>query len=243
MDKIAYVIPARMESSRFPGKPLTKILGREMILHVLDRVNSAVEKENIFVASDSREILKIVDKNGFQAIETGSHSTGTDRLAEANLTIKADFLINIQGDEPAFNPDDILKSAKFLLNSKLMVMTGFCLERRNEELTDKNTIKLVFSNSKRLLYISRAPIPGGKGIKQSYFYRQVCVYGYTKEALTLFSSLKRSEFEISEDHEILRFLENDIDVGLVELSDWSIPVDVVDDVILAEKQLRKKFNL
>jgi 3-deoxy-manno-octulosonate cytidylyltransferase (CMP-KDO synthetase) len=232
-----------MESSRFPGKPLTKILGKEMILHVLDRVNSAVEKESIFVASDSLEVLKIVDKYGFQAIETGSHPTGTDRLAEANLTIKADFVINIQGDEPAFNPDDIRKSTKFLLDSKFKVMTGFCVERSDEELSDKNTIKLTFSNSRRLLYISRAPIPGGKSLSQNTFYRQVCVYGYTKEALTLFSKLRRSEFEISEDHEILRFLENDIDVGLVELSDWSIPVDIMGDVSLAEKQLREKFKL
>jgi 3-deoxy-manno-octulosonate cytidylyltransferase (CMP-KDO synthetase) len=243
MDNIAYVIPARMESSRFPGKPLTKILGKEMILHVLDRVNSAVEKEKIFVASNSLEVLRIVDNYGFQAIETGVHPTGTDRLAEANLTIKADFLINIQGDEPAFNPDDILKSAKFLLDSKFMVMTGFCLERKDQERNDKNTIKLTFSNSKKLLYISRAPIPGGKGLGPNHFYRQVCVYGYTKEALSLFSKFQRSEFETSEDHEILRFLENDIDVGLVELSDWSVPVDVLDDVTLAEKQLRSKFKL
>lgn len=232
-----------MQSSRFPGKPLAKILGREMILHVLDRVSSVVAKESIFVASNSAEVLSLIHKSGYQGVETGDHPTGTDRLAEACLSIQSDYFINIQGDEPTFNPEDILSATRFLIESNYPVITGYCLENNLKERTDTNTIKLTFSNSKRLLYISRAPIPGSKNVQESAFYRQVCLYGYTRDALRTFSTLPRSKFEVTEDHELLRFLENDMPVGVIELSDWSVPVDVKSDIELAELQLQAKFNL
>lgn len=243
MNKVSYLIPARIQSSRFPGKPLAKILGKEMILHVLDRVASVIPRSDIFVASDSVDVLKVIEKFGYQGIETSHHPTGTDRLAEALLSIETDYVINVQGDEPAFNPMDILKASEFLIKSKFPVVTGYCLEENALEINDSNTIKLVFSNSKRLMYISRAPIPGCKGNFERASYRQVCLYGYTRTALETFGKLPRSEFEIIEDHEILRFLENDIPVGVVELSNWSVPVDIESDILLAETQLRKKFNL
>ena len=110
MSEVAVIIPARMESSRFPGKPLAKLLGREMILHVLDRVTDVVSGEITYVATDSLDVAHLVEKSGFQVVMTGDHPTGTDRLAEANRVINAPYVLNIQGDEPAFNPADITAS-------------------------------------------------------------------------------------------------------------------------------------
>ena len=239
--KVAVLVPARLESSRFPRKPLVKLLGREMILHVLDRITSKFPIQDTYVATDSIEIIQIVENSGFQSVITGKHLTGTDRLAEANQKIGADLVINIQGDEPAFNPQDVLDSIKFLRENRFSVITGFCELSDWEESNDPNTIKVAFSESNRLLYISRAPIPGSKNKIGRLFYRQVCMYGYTKEALEKYASWERSRFEKVEDHELLRFLEHDIDVGLVPLSNWSIPVDLPSDVKVAEEQIKKIF--
>ena len=243
MSEVAIIIPARMESSRFPRKPLAKLLGREMILHVLDRVTEVAKREITFVATDSIEISQLVEKSGFQVVMTGDHPTGTDRLAEANRIINAQFVVNIQGDEPAFNPDDILKSIEFLKNSGFAAITGFCSATGDSEFQDSNTIKLAYSRGNRLLYISRASIPGSKNGNVSNFFRHVCMYGYTSDALSIFAEIPRGAFELIEDHELLRFVENDIPVGVVELSDWSVPVDLPGDIALAEKQLKEKFSL
>lgn len=243
MSEIAIIIPARMESSRFPGKPLVKLLGREMILHVLDRVTEVVSKEITYVATDSCQIARLVEKSGFQVVMTGDHATGTDRLAEANQIINAPYVLNIQGDEPAFNPIDVMASIEFLKHSGFPAVTGYCEAVGDAEFKDGNTIKVTFSLSKRLLYISRASIPGAKSNRATKFYRQVCMYGYTKDALSGFAEMPRGAFEQIEDHELLRFLENDIPVGVVKLSDWSVPVDIPSDIVLAENQLKQKFYL
>ncbi len=243
MSEVAIIIPARMESGRFPGKPLAKLLGREMILHVLDRVTGVVSKEITYVATDSLEIAHLVEKSGFQVIMTGDHPTGTDRLAEANRVVNAPYVLNIQGDEPAFNPDDVTASIKYLKSSGLNAITGYCSAKGELEFHDPNTIKVAFSRGGKLLYISRASIPGSKHGKELKFHRQVCMYGYTREALMKFAQMPRGAFEQIEDHELLRFLENDVPVGVIELSDWSVPVDLPGDIALAEKRLQEKFFL
>jgi len=243
MSEVAVIIPARMESSRFPGKPLAKLLGREMILHVLDRVTDVVSSETTYVATDSLDIANLIEKSGFQVVMTGDHPTGTDRLAEANTVINAPYVLNIQGDEPAFNPEDISASIEYLKSSGFEAITGYCRAIGESEFHDTNTIKVAFSRGGKLLYISRASIPGSKQGKGIDFHRQVCMYGYTKDALMNFAKMPRGSYEQIEDHELLRFLENDVPVGMIELSDWSVPVDMPGDIALAEKQLKEKFFL
>ncbi|XQF90885.1 cytidylyltransferase domain-containing protein [Pseudoalteromonas espejiana] len=108
--KYAVVIPARYQSSRFPGKPLVDICGKPMIQHVWEKCCKAVHKEQVFVATDSGEISSVVKAFGGQVVMTSSDClTGTDRLAEANLTLDCDFLVNVQGDEPVIDPENIKK--------------------------------------------------------------------------------------------------------------------------------------
>lgn len=108
--KVVIIIPARYGSSRLRGKPLYKILGREMVVRVADICSKVVGIKNLFVATDSKKISEVVNKAGFRTIMTSSNClTGTDRVAEASIKVRAKIFINVQGDEPTINPNDIKK--------------------------------------------------------------------------------------------------------------------------------------
>ena len=144
MSEVAIIIPARIQSSRFPRKPLAKLLGREMILHVLDRVTEVASREVTYVATDSLDIARLVEQSGFQVVMTGDHPTGTDRLAEANRIINAPYIINIQGDEPAFNPDDVVKSVEFLKTSGFSAITGFVMQSEIQNSLTQTQLRSLF---------------------------------------------------------------------------------------------------
>jgi 3-deoxy-manno-octulosonate cytidylyltransferase (CMP-KDO synthetase) len=230
-----------MKSSRFPGKPLELISGKPMIYHVIDRCRETKLPFPIYVCTDSTEIFDMVESYGVNAFMTGEHPTGSDRVAEMANVIGAEFVINVQGDEPIIDPCDIVKTYDFLVNSRYSVVTGFSSLGDSQDLHDANTIKIVKDNFNTLLYVSRAAIPGKKiGAVEGKAYRQICLYGYTSSALKDFLMFNRGSLELSEDHELLRFLENGIDVGLVELSDASIPVDQPSDILLVEAAMKDR---
>ena len=234
-------IPARMKSSRFPGKPLALISGKPMIFHVIDRCRETKLPFPIYVCTDSTEIFDMVESYGANGFMTGEHPTGSDRVAEMANVIGAEFVINVQGDEPIIDPLDIVKTHDFLVSDKYSVVTGFSPLSATQDFNDVNTIKIVKDNFDKLLYISRASIPGQKiGAFEGKAHRQICLYGYTSSALKDFAKFNRGSLELSEDHELLRFLENGINVGLVELSDSSIPVDLPSDVLLVEAAMKDR---
>jgi 3-deoxy-manno-octulosonate cytidylyltransferase (CMP-KDO synthetase) len=234
-------IPARMKSSRFPGKPLALISGKPMIYHVIDRCRETKLPFPIYVCTDSTEIFDMVESYGVHGFMTGEHPTGSDRVAEMANVIGAEFVLNVQGDEPIIDPRDIVRTHDFLVSSKHSVVTGFSSLSDTKDFNDVNTIKIVKDNFDNLLYVSRAAIPGKKvSAVEGKAYRQICLYGYTASALKNFATFNRGSLELSEDHELLRFLENGIDVGLIELSDASIPVDVPADLLLVEAAMKDR---
>jgi 3-deoxy-manno-octulosonate cytidylyltransferase (CMP-KDO synthetase) len=236
--EFAVVIPVRMKSSRFPGKPLARIAQKEMFLHVIDRCSEAVDLDVIYVATDSREISTLASQYGVKTIQTSEDcATGTDRIIQANSIINANYIINVQGDEPSFNPKDILLAIEKMAQGETKVLTGYCMLDDGESPFDPNTIKLVFDDFQRLIYISRSAIPGQKNGSPIKYFRQVCLYGYTSQALREFSSFPRGRLEVIEDHELLRFLENRIPVNVIEMSNWSVPVDIPSDIRLATDKL------
>jgi 3-deoxy-manno-octulosonate cytidylyltransferase (CMP-KDO synthetase) len=239
MSTIAIMIPARLKSGRFPSKPLTLIQGKPMILHVIDRCVEADLSIPILVLTDSIEIQSVVINYGFECLLTADQPTGTDRIAEANSILKFEYVINIQGDEPVFNPLDIRKSAEFLLKNDFAAITGYTKLTEEQEFYDSNTVKVVFGPQSKLIYISRAPIPGSKFGMFSTAHRQVCVYGYSRKTLEEFYGLEQSSNELAEDHELLRLIDNGYNVGCLELSDRSIPVDIPSDVQLVEIALTR----
>lgn len=227
----AVVIPARYKSTRFPGKPLALLYGKPMIQRVWELCCKAVEPSMVYVATDDARIKQVCESFGAQVLMTPeSCMTGTDRLAYANKFLNKDFIINVQGDEPLVNPDDINKVKSAYLDSPGVVVNAMCKILTSDEHSSLSVPKVVVSSSGTLLYISRAPVPLNKKGKFQGAMKQVCIYAFSAEHLEFFASHSdRTPLEAIEDIEILRFLENDILVKMVEVDAGSIAVDTEED--------------
>ena len=236
--KVAVVIPARYKSSRFPGKPLAKIKGKEMILWVAGIAEIAVGLENVYVATENEEIVDVVKSYGYKVILTSdSCLTGTDRVAEAAMEIDADIIINIQGDEPLLNPDDIKKVIEYKLHYPDHVINCMANLTKYEDVKDKKIPKVITNLEDELIYMSRNPIPGtktGDGLNPK---KQVCIYAFNREHLQSFSSNKKTPLEAQEDIEIIRFLEMGQKVKMVMLDNVSHAVDYPEDIKIVEDLL------
>tara|TARA_B100000700_G_scaffold259361_1_gene294142 strand:- start:322 stop:1056 length:735 start_codon:yes stop_codon:yes gene_type:complete len=236
------IIPARYGSSRYRGKPLVKIFGREMVLRVADICKNVVGEKNLFIATDSKKISNTAIKAGYKFIMT-SHKclTGTDRVAEAAKKIKSKIFINVQGDEPTINPKDIKK----IINAKIKypnhVICGYDKVHKFENPSNTNLPKVVVNSKNELIYISRALVPGSKKrSKNTTYHKQVCIYGFNKKQLDKFySKNKKSETESIEDIEILRFFDLNIKIKMIKLNSNSVAVDEIQDVKKVEKILKK----
>lgn len=228
----AVVIPARYKSSRFPGKPLVSLNGLPMIQHVWERCCKAVSSGDVYVATDNEEIQKVCNSFGAQVIMTSENClTGTDRLAEVNEKLDLDFLINVQGDEPLINPDDILSIIEAYRLNPGQVINAMCNISDTLEFQSLTVPKVVTSISGELLYMSRAPIPLGKSNKFNKAMKQVCIYAFSREHLNFFKSVDRkTPLEEIEDIEILRFLEHDINVKMIMVDEGSVAIDTPEDV-------------
>jgi 3-deoxy-manno-octulosonate cytidylyltransferase (CMP-KDO synthetase) len=240
--KYAIVIPARYQSSRFPGKPLVDILGKTMIQRVWERCCDSVGKKSVYIATDSELIKAKVEAFGGQVIMTSdSCMTGTDRLAEANKKLNCDFIVNVQGDEPLINPDDINTLIQAYQDKPHTIINAMCSIKDETEFRSSTVPKVVTSHSGRLLYMSRSPIPVTKKNDFIFGYKQVCIYIFSKEHLDFFADhADKTPIEKVEDIEILRFLENDIPVQMIEVQSSSVAVDIPHDVEKVIDILNKK---
>ncbi|MDD3444501.1 MAG: 3-deoxy-manno-octulosonate cytidylyltransferase [Zavarzinia sp.] len=236
------IIPARYASSRFPGKPLVPILGKPMILWVAELSARAVGRDHVYVATDDARIAAVVEGAGFNTLLTSSGAlTGTDRLAEAAAKIDYDIYINVQGDEPLVDPEDIRRCIDEKRRRPDHVINGFCWLSPQEVPSSPNIPKVVMNESGRLLYMSRSVVPGFKDQKQAPkgYRKQVCIYGFSRAELEAFAGFgRKSEVEASEDIEILRFLELGIGVQMYETKPGSLAVDAPEDVAAVEAALK-----
>ena len=242
--KTSIIIPARYGSSRYRGKPLVKILGREMILRVAD-ICKKIKNVRVFIATDSKKIANVAEKNGYDYIMTSKNClTGTDRVAEASKKIKSEIFINVQGDEPTISPRDIQK----IMNTKKKfpnhVICGYDKIHNFESPKNINLPKVVVNSKDELIYISRALVPGTKKKNKNInYFKQVCIYAFNKKQLKKFHLKKRkSIIEKIEDIEILRFFEIDEKIKMVKLNSNSVAVDEMRDVKKAEKLLKKRLK-
>jgi len=238
--KYAVVIPARYQSSRFPGKPLALINGKAMIQHVWERCIEAVSPELVFVATDSPKIREAVEGFGGQVVMTSDTCmTGTDRLAEANQILDCDFLINVQGDEPMISPQDIQAVIDAYLEHPAQVINAMAPITSEEEFRSNSVPKVVKTTSNMLMYMSRAAVPTTKELSFKWGHKQVCIYAFSKEHLKFYASFdNKAPNEALEDIEILRFLEHDIKVRMVEVPASSVAVDFPEDIAKVESLLK-----
>lgn len=243
MTKAVVIIPARYASSRFPGKPLTPILGKPMILWVAELSEKAVGHDNVYIATDDDRIADVVISAGYQAVMTSdSCLTGTDRLAEAAQQVDADIYINVQGDEPIIDPKDIIRAVELKNQNMDSIINGYCWLSQTEDPNSADIPKVITTENDQLVYMSRGAIPGFKAAKDAptSYKKQVCIYAFTKEELLWFSDFgRKSTLEACEDIEILRFLEVDKSILMYETHPGSLAVDKVEDVLAVESAMRK----
>ncbi|MFO7032804.1 3-deoxy-manno-octulosonate cytidylyltransferase [Limnospira fusiformis CCALA 023] len=241
--KSVVIVPARYQSSRFPGKPLVPLLGKPMILWVAELSAQAVGQENVYVATEDTRILDVVESAGFQAVMTSDKAlTGTDRLAIATEQIEADIYINVQGDEPLVNPKDIVKIRDKKIEHMDSVINGYCWISDHENPESINIPKVITNEANQLVYMSRRALPGFKEAKNAptRYKKQVCIYAFTKDELHAFKQFgRKSELEQSEDIEILRYLELDKSVIMVETEGGSLAVDIPEDIAPVEAALKR----
>jgi len=232
--KSCIVIPARFKSTRFPGKPLAKILGKEMIIHVAEACAKAINVKDVYVLTDNDEIKNVVEKNNFNCLITSKTAkTGTDRITEIIDKLDYDNFINVQGDEPLVNPKDILKCISLKVKNPKFVINGFAQIDNWEDFYSINIPKVITDKNDHLIYTSRSPIPGSKknDKKIANLKRQVCIYGFSKFDLEFIRDNQIKNFlEEKEDIEILRFIEHGRKVLMYECSSSSIAVDIPDDL-------------
>ena len=240
--KIVIIIPARYHSSRLPGKPLMDICGKSMVSRTYDQCCQSLNKENIFVATDDLRISTHCQELNMNVIMTPSScKTGTDRVYEASKKINADIYINVQGDEPIINPEDINIVIAASQKNPTKVINAMC-PINNSDFNNPTIPKVVTRLDNRLLYGSRVGIPVTKDLLFSKAKKQVCIYAYPKQSLIDFSSInKKTPLEKIEDIEILRFLELGYEVQMVDVSEGSIAVDVPEDVEKVERILNARF--
>ena len=236
------VIPARYNSERFRGKPLVDINGLPMIIRTYNQCKKAVDEKKIYIATDDTRIKKVCEKKNINVVMTSKRClTGTDRIAEVSKKIKSNIYINVQGDEPIFNPKDIknlIKNAKRYPNE---IINGYTKIKKEKIFRSANIPKVVFRKDGRLLYMSRAPIPTTKKNEFINAWKQVCAYSLPRKALIAFSSIKqKTPLEKIEDCELLRFIELGFDVRMIKMSNISIYVDDKKDLEEVKKILKRR---
>jgi len=236
------IVPARYASGRLPGKPLIELLGRSVLERTVGQCLKAFPKEQVFVATDDDRIAEHCQSIGIGVIMTPDDClTGTDRVACAIAELDADLIINVQGDEPVIDPEDIRLVHQAAQVHQGEVICGYS-PLNDESLFRSLTIpKVVFRPDGRLLYMSRTPIPGSKtgDFVAGAAFRQICIYAFPRDALLDFASQStKTPLESQEDIEMLRFMELGYEVRMVELSDQSVAVDVPEDINRAESAIR-----
>ena len=239
--KYIVVIPARYKSSRLQGKALIKLDGVPMIIRTYRQCLKVIPANLIFIATDDYRIKKICLKEKAQVIMTSSRClTGTDRVAEVAKKIRAKYYINIQGDEPLFDPNDIRKLLRHVKKNTGEILLGYCKLSSKKDLFSKNIPKIVFDKKEYLIYASRSIIPSINKINESRYFKGVWGYVFPRDKLLRFGKeKKKTPLEKSEDIEILRFVELGFKVKLVRMTDYSKPVDVKSDIKTVVKKIKK----
>ncbi len=235
--KKAVVIPARYNSTRFPGKPLANLLGKPLIQHVYERARMAKNIDTIIVATDDERIEKAVKSFGGNVVITSSnHLTGSDRVAEVAKKLKEDVIVNVQGDEPLIEPGLIEELCNVFNNSDVEVASARIPITDLKDIDNPNVVKVVCDRNGFALYFSRAPIPGTRqdiSIRpqsRAVFYRHVGIYAYRRDFITKFPSLEPTPLELQEGLEQLRILEHGYKIKVIDTEYQSIGVDTPEDL-------------
>ena len=237
--KTIAVIPARMGSSRFPGKPLATILGRTMIEHIYKRVSMSKSLEATYIATCDEEIKQAAQNFGAPVIMTANtHERASDRVAEATAQIDADLIVMVQGDEPMTHPKMIDTAVAPFKDDLQLDCVNLVKSIDNEaDFYSTNTIKVIMNQSGDALYMSRQPIPtlNKLGFEHTLAHKQVCIIPFRRSTLIDYSRLPPTPLEQLESVDMLRLLEHGYRVKMVKTEFDTQAVDTEDDLIRVAK--------
>ena len=241
------IIPARLASSRFPNKPLAKILGMPMIGHVFLRSKLCQELSDVFVATCDNEIKDYIESIGGKTIMTAdTHERASDRTAEALLKIeqelnkKVDIVVMIQGDEPMVTPEMISASVKALIEDENILISNLMASiETKEDHEDPNEVKVVVDKNNFALYFSREPIPSRKkGFENVPMLKQVCIIPFRRDFLLEYNRMPQTPLEIIESVDMNRILENGLKVKMVFVEMNTYSVDTPEDLKCTEEVMK-----
>ena len=243
---ILALIPARMGSTRFPGKPMAPILGKPMIGHVHDRVIQSPLLTLTAVATCDQEIVDYVESIGGVAVMTSSqHERASDRCAEALIIleekyqVKYDIVVMVQGDEPMTHPQMITEAVQpMLTDSEIQIINLLGNIEDIQEFEDRNCIKVVCDLNYQAMYFSREPIPSRSKIDTVPMGKQVCIMPFRREFLFKYASLSPTPLEIIESIDMMRVLEHGMKIHMVPTNYKTYAVDTPSDLIRVENFMR-----
>jgi len=239
MKEIVAIIPARMGSTRFPGKPMAQIHGIPMVGHVYFRTKMCSLLRETYVATCDQEIYDYISSVGGKAIMTSdSHERCSDRTAEAMLKVesatdrKVDIVVMVQGDEPMVTPEIIEAAVNPMLGDPSVQVVNLMARMRSvEEFEDSNEVKVVVDLNSCALYFSREPIPSRrKGVKDVPMLKQVCIIPFRRNYLLKFNSLPETPLERIESVDMMRVIEHGEQVHMVMTEAETLSVDTLEDL-------------
>ncbi len=237
--KIIAVIPARYNSTRFPGKLMEKLGGKTVISTTYKNVVDTGLFHDVFVATDSEIIFYEITENGGKAVMTGEHETGSDRIAEAVQNIDCDIVINVQGDEPFLKREPLQQLIQVFKeddNHEISLASLKIKLKEKEEIENPNNVKVITDNKGFALYFSRSVIPFHREFSYHVdYFKHIGVYAFRKEALLTFSKLEMKPLEIAEKIECIRYLEYGMKIKLIETDFIGVGIDTPEDLEKAQK--------
>ncbi len=244
-NKVLGVIPARYASTRFPGKPLVKIAGTELIKRVWDRCSQSTLIDRLIVATDDKRIESFVKSFGGNIVMTSNnHKSGTDRISEAVSNEDCEIVINIQGDEPLISGEVIDSVIVPLIDDKECLISS-CMKKitDSEDITNPNIVKVITDHRNNAIYFSRHPIPYTRDTDTDIsYFKHIGLYCYQKQFLEIYCNLKSPVIENAEKLEQLRAIYHGYQIRMVETDYESIGVDMPHDIKKVEKILESQYE-
>jgi len=254
--KSVAVIPARYGATRLPGKPLLEIAGKPLIVWVAERARAASTISRTIVATDDTRIVDAVNAAGFDAVITrADHATGTDRIAEVAHNLRADIIVNVQGDEPLINPETIDRAVNALIGDPDSQMsTTWEAITEDTDAANPSVVKITFDENGYATNFSRNPISNQTDEKSGstesspeksgrYFKKHTGLYAYRRDFLLAFARWPQSENERKESLEQLRALDRGVKIKVVEAASPSIGVDTLEDLEKVRAMVERKKNV
>lgn len=248
MHKVVAIIPARYGSTRFPGKLLATLKGKTIIQRVFEQVSAAKLVDSVYVATDDERILDAVNGFGGNAVMTStSHTCGTDRIAEAARNMECDIIINVQGDEPFIRPEMVDDTVIILRDDMNASISSLAVKiESKEDILSPHTVKVVADDEGYALYFSRSPIPYYRDewsdlnsilfrSGETAVFRHIGIYGFRKDSLMKFSSMKKCRLEETEKLEQLRALNCGMKIKIKETQYNAFGIDTIEDLRKAEE--------